>query len=523
MDYETIAPFEPVLSGAILFAHYALLLGLSFYGAHRLYHLIVLRARLGKRDDKAAIDTVRSAEFRPRVTVQLPIFNEKYVVERLLEQIARLQWPRDRLQIQLVDDSTDETTAIAQRKIAQLAAHGIVIDHVRRDDRTGYKAGGLDYAMASATGNFIAIFDADFLPHADFLERTIPSFQDDRIGMVQTRWSYLNRDRNVLTRIQALMLDAHFAVEQVIRSGSGAFFNFNGTGGVWRRSTIESAGGWQADTLTEDMDLSYRAQMMGWRFHYLEDTDCPSELPTTMPAFKTQQHRWAKGAIEVAKKILPQLWRSNQPLHVKVEASFHLTGNICYLLMLLDCVFFLVPSMFIREAQGFEFYLWLDIPLFVFTSLSHGLYYIYGQHRLGANLGARIAIMPLVFATSIGLCVNNTRAVLEALAGRVSGFVRTPKSGDRSGGASAQAKHARIDYTALYARGADRFEILLSGAFVICVAASVSFGVWLGALFLSPFAIGFLYIGGQSQMARVGQARFARIAAGTSSRDEATG
>ena len=517
MDLPAIALIEPVLLGAILVAHYALLLGLSVYGAHRLYHLLVLRRRLGSRRSDAEPN---DANFRPRVTVQLPIYNEKYVVERLLVQVARLQWPRDRLQIQLVDDSTDETTCLAQRKIADLRRKGLTIEHVRREDRSGYKAGGLDHAMASATGEFIAIFDADFMPRSDFLERTIPRFRNSEVGMVQTRWSYLNRERNWLTRIQALMLDAHFAVEQIIRSGTGAFFNFNGTGGVWRRSAIEGAGGWQADTLTEDMDLSYRAQLQGWTFLYLEDTDCPSELPTTMPAFKTQQHRWAKGAIEVMKKILPPLWRSDHSLHVKVEATFHLTGNLCYVFMLLDCVFFLVPSIFIREAQGFGHWLWLDIPIIVFTSLSHGFYYLYGQHRLGENLVKRFALMPLVFATSIGLCVNNTRAVLEALAGQVSGFVRTPKSGDRSGGNAVKALRTSTDYAALYARGADRIEVALAFVFIAFVASSALLGVWTGAVFLSPFAIGFAYIGGQSQIARLAQNRLERVSLASHPQDE---
>ncbi|MBD2842730.1 cellulose synthase family protein [Erythrobacter rubeus] len=489
-----------VVQWAILFAHYSLLAGLSAYGAHRLYHLLFLGPWTREDRSWAAESSAQEEDFRPKVTVQLPIFNEKYVVERLLEKVAELDWPADRLQIQLVDDSNDETSAIASRKIRELAATGIEVEHVRRADRIGYKAGGLDHAMKTATGEFIAIFDADFLPNSDFLKQTIPCFQSEGIGMVQTRWSYLNRQRNLLTRIQALMLDAHFAVEQVIRSRSGAFFNFNGTGGVWRRTAIEDAGGWQSDTLTEDMDLSYRAQLLGWRFEYLEHIECPSELPTTMPAFKAQQHRWAKGAIEVMKKVLPSIWKSDHSLHIKVESTFHLTGNICYLLMLIDCVLFLVPSIHIRQNSEFAYWLWLDIPLFVFASLSHGLYYLYGQHRLGSGILQRMALMPAVFATSIGLCVNNSRAVIEALLGQVSAFVRTPKSGDLSEVEKARSIARLSDYPALTARGADRLEFVLSLIFFGFVLMFALRGWWLGALFLAPFCAGFFYTFLQGRM-----------------------
>jgi hypothetical protein len=326
---------------------------------------------------------------------------------------------------------------------------------------------------------------------------TIPVFAGDDIGMVQTRWSYLNREQSLLTRVQALMLDAHFVVEQMIRSRSGAYFNFNGTGGVWRRTAIEDAGGWQFDTLTEDMDLSYRAQMKGWRLVYRGDIDCPSELPSDISAFKTQQHRWAKGAIQVMKKVLPRIWRSKASLHVKVEASFHLTGNICYVLMLIDSIFFLMPSVFLREGSDASAWLWLDIPILIFASLSHALYYLYAQHWLGRGVFRQIAMMPVVFAASIGLGINNSRAVFEALVGHVTGFVRTPKTGV-AGAKNAFSKQKAATYQALRFIWVDRLELLLGLFFSLYIGWSLARGQWLALPFISVFALGYLFYGVES-------------------------
>lgn len=479
------------LPSLILGGHYALLIFLSLYGAHRLYHLLVWRGVF--HEEPPSGDDREETEW-PRVTVQLPVFNEKFVVARLLHQIAKLDYPADRLQIQLVDDSDDESVAIAAQVIEELQMHGVTIEHVRRPDRTGYKAGGLEYAMRTATGEFMAIFDADFMPQPDFLRRVIPTFSDPEVGMVQTRWTYLNREQSVLTRIEALMLDAHFAVEQMIRSRSSAFFNFNGTGGVWRRSAIVDSGGWQSDTLTEDMDLSYRAQIKGWRFAYRGDIECPSELPSDIAAFKTQQHRWAKGAIQVMQKVLPALWRSKASLHIKAEATFHLTGNICYLLMLIDSIFFLIPSVYLRADSYTSTWLWLDIPILVFASLSHAMYYLYAQHWLGHGVLRQLAMMPVVFAASIGLGVNNSRAVIEALVGHQTGFVRTPKTGN-AGGKALLPKHKTVSYKALRFIWVDRLELLLGLLFAAYIGWSLALGQWLALPFLLVFALGYLAYG----------------------------
>lgn len=480
-----------VLPGLILGGHYALLILLSLYGAHRLYHLAVWRHVF--REAPMSPDAMALDQW-PMVTVQLPVFNEKFVVARLLDQVSKLDYPADRLQIQLVDDSDDESTGIAAQAIEELRLHGVAIEHVRRPDRTGFKAGGLDYAMRSATGEFIAIFDADFMPQPDFLKRTIPVFTDTEIGMVQARWTYLNREQSLLTRVEALMLDAHFAVEQMIRSRSGAYFNFNGTGGVWRRTAIEDAGGWQADTLTEDMDLSYRAQMRGWRFAYRGDVECPSELPSDVAAFKTQQHRWAKGAVQVMKKVLPPLWRSKASLHIKVEATFHLSGNICYILMLIDSLFFLMPSVYLREDSYASAWLWLDIPILIFASLSHGIYYLCAQRRLGHGVLRQMVIMPVVFAASIGLGVNNSRAVIEAIVGHETGFVRTPKVGGTVSEVGSSKPQAAT-YQALRFIWVDRLELLLGLLFTLFIGWSLARGQWLALPFLSVFALGYLSYG----------------------------
>ena len=270
----------------------------------------------------------------PQVTVQLPIYNERYVIERLVEAVAQFDYPRELLEIQVLDDSTDETTKIARATASSAIADlGLHIVYIHRDNREGFKAGALQEGLKPRRGEFVAIFDADFIPPADFLRRTVPYFADPKLAMVQTRWSYINRNYSALTEVEAILLDGHFAIEHSSRYRSGLFFNFNGTAGIWRREAIEDAGGWQHDTLTEDTDLSYRAQMRGWQFIYLPEIDCPSELPVEMNAFKSQQARWAKGLMQTAKKILPQVLRSDVPAQVKTEAFFHLTANISYPLM----------------------------------------------------------------------------------------------------------------------------------------------------------------------------------------------
>jgi cellulose synthase/poly-beta-1,6-N-acetylglucosamine synthase-like glycosyltransferase len=362
----------------------------------------------------------------PKVTVQLPIYNERYVVERLLEAVVALDYPRELLEIQLLDDSNDDTTAILSLKAAAYRAAGFDIRHIRRPERTGFKAGALAYGLERAQGTFIAIFDADFLPPADFLRRTLPPFQDPRVGVVQTRWAHLNADYSLITRMQSFGLDAHFTIEQVGRNAGGHFINFNGTAGVWRKSTIDDAGGWSADTLTEDLDLSYRAQQRGWRFVYQEAVLSPAELPVTMPAVKSQQYRWTKGAAECARKNLGRVWRDGSlPLATKLHATFHLLNSAVFICTLLIALLS-VPL------------LWLGVPwswlaFFQVSMVILALFY-WTASRPGYSLGAFLLMFPSFLAIMLGLSLHNAVAVAEGYLGRKSPFVRTPKFNVRSRG-----------------------------------------------------------------------------------------
>ena len=413
----------------ILGMHYCLVSILCVYGAHRIYHSIIAK-RILPRVLEHGIASNAVLKNHPQITVQIPLYNEKFVVARIIDAVAKFEYPKHKLQIQIIDDSTDESVGIVAERVAYYKSCGFDIEHVRRDNRQGYKAGALADAMETVKGEFIAIFDADFIPNPDFLIKTVPVFQNDEVALVQSRWTYLNTKANPLTKLQSIMLDAHFGVEQVTRYGKGLFFNFNGTAGIWRKAAIVDAGGWKSDTLTEDTDLSYRAQMRGWKFVYRPDICSPSEIPEDMKSFKVQQHRWAKGTIEVMKKLLPTIWASSMTLKTKTEATMHLTANITYLLMFIDSLFFLLPSVHIREQMGTNLLAWLDIPIFAFASLSHAYFFLSGQKRLHGKVMDKLMIMPRLLATSIGLGVNNGRAVLEALAGYKTGFARTPKRGD---------------------------------------------------------------------------------------------
>ena len=363
----------------------------------------------------------------PRVTVQLPLFNEMYVVERLLECAVALDYPRDRLQIQVLDDSTDDTTRIASAIVEKYRAAGYDITYIHRDDRTGYKAGALENGMRTATGEFICIYDADFMPRPDCLRRMIDYFSDERIGLVQMRWSHINANYSLLTRIQEILLDGHLVIEQVSRNRTGGFFNFNGTAGMWRRRAIEWSGGWQHDTLTEDSDLSFRAQLMGWRFVYLLDDDVPSELPVEINAFKAQQRRWAKGLLQVGIKLLPRIWRHPQLSRwQKIELFFRLSGNCAAPLIILLSLLH-VPVLIVRFNQGLFHMLLLDMPLMIFSTFSVLAFYGSAILYLHPRQWRRLWLLPLVMGMGIGLVFSNTRAVLEAIFGIKSSFVRTPK------------------------------------------------------------------------------------------------
>lgn len=362
---------------------------------------------------------------KPMVTVQLPVYNELYVVERLIDAVCALDYPKDRLEIQVLDDSNDETVDIVAAIAAAKREEGFDIVQIRREDRVGFKAGALRYGMDTAKGEFLAIFDADFVPRPEFLSETLSHFTDERIGMVQTRWEHLNNEFSLLTRAQGIALDGHFVIEQQVRNKSGFFINFNGTAGVWRRSCIEDAGNWEADTLTEDLDLSYRAQLRGWRFVFLNDVTSPAELPSEINALKSQQFRWTKGAIETARKILPRVWKSKLPLRVKLQSTVHLTNNLVFPFILLTGILN-VPLVFIKHSGRHEtFFAFMSI--FVLAFISSFLFYLYSQKDVYVDWKKRIFLFPLFMSGSMGFSVNNTRAVLEGLFNRKSAFIRTPK------------------------------------------------------------------------------------------------
>jgi cellulose synthase/poly-beta-1,6-N-acetylglucosamine synthase-like glycosyltransferase len=377
-----------------------------------------------KNRDKRPVGKELPAD-KPVVTVQLPVYNELYVVERLIDSVCELDYPRDRLEIQVLDDSNDETVEVIAAAVKAKQALGFDIKHVRRDNRVGFKAGALRYGMTEARGEFIAIFDADFVPRPGFLNDTITHFTNDRIGMVQTRWEHLNNDFSLLTRAQGIALDGHFVIEQQVRNKSGFFINFNGTAGVWRRECIEDAGNWEDDTLTEDLDLSYRAQLKGWKFVFLNDVTSPAELPSEINALKSQQFRWTKGAIETSRKILPRVWKAKLPLRIKLQSTVHLTNNIVFPFILLVGILN-VPLIFIKQTGNYDtFFAFMSV--FVLAFISSFLFYLYSQKDVYTDWKKRIFLFPLFMSGSMGFSVNNTRAVLEGLFNRKSAFIRTPK------------------------------------------------------------------------------------------------
>ncbi len=410
---------------ALLVPYFGVLVVLSVYGMHR-YKLIHEYTKFRKNLPKDA--PARFAEGAlPRVTIQLPLFNERYVVERLIEQTAKIRYPKHLLQIQVLDDSTDETHEFTERLVAEYRAQGHPIEYKHRTNRHGYKAGALQEGLATATGELVAIFDADFVPPVDFLERTVHFFLDSKVGVVQTRWSYLNRHYNLLTEVEGMLLDAHFVLEHGARCGGDLFFNFNGAAGILRRKMIDDAGGWQHDTLTEDSDLSYRAQLKGWRFVYVPSVDCPSELPVDTYGFQVQQSRWAKGLTQVALKLLPAILRSKVSWRRKMEAFFHLTPNISYPLMVVVAVLML-PVMIIRFYMGWLQMVVLDIPLIIASFWSISAFYLMARRELFRQDWKRgVFLLPALMAAGVALTIINTKAVLEALFGVQTSFARTPK------------------------------------------------------------------------------------------------
>ncbi|HVN47348.1 MAG TPA: cellulose synthase family protein [Bacteroidota bacterium] len=404
----------------ILYAYFFSLLILGIFGVHgfvMVYHYMKQRG-LPKNNP-----TLKET---PVVTVQLPLYNELYVINRLIDAVCAMNYPKDKLEIQVLDDSTDETIEVCAKAVEKYQKLGYDIKHIHRKDRSGFKAGALKYGLSTSRGEFVAIFDADFVPNPDFLQRTIPYFYTNaKIGVVQTRWAHLNGDYSLLTRAQAFALDAHHVVEQDVRCKAGYFINFNGTGGVWRKAAILDAGNWQSDTLTEDLDLSYRAQLRGWKFQYLCDITSPAELPAEVNALKTQQFRWTKGAIETARKMLPEVWKSKLPLRIKIHSTSHLTSNIVFPFIILAGILN-VPLIFIKQHGGHEAYFAL-MSVFVLAFIGSFMFYLISQKSIYPDWRRRILLFPLFMAGSMGFAVNNTRAVFEGLFKRKSEFVRTPK------------------------------------------------------------------------------------------------
>ncbi len=474
---------------AMMIPYFIVLFILAAYGLHRyklLYDYYVYRKNIPS--------TPPPVLHWPKVSIQLPIFNERYVIERLVDAVSQFDYPCELMDIQILDDSTDETCEVARACVDRHAAQGLPIVYIHRTNRKGYKAGALENGLKTARGEFVAIFDADFIPPADFLRRTIPHFLNadggEKIGMVQTRWTYLNGDYSLLTRVETILLDGHFVIEHGGRSRRGTFFNFNGTAGVWRRTAIDSAGGWQHDTLTEDTDLSYRAQLKGWKFLYLPEIECPSELPVDMNGFKAQQARWAKGLMQTAKKILPKVFRSDVPWHVKSEAFFHLTANISYPLMVLLSTM-LLPAMIVRFYQGWFQMLVIDLPLFLASTCSISSFYLAAQKELRPKTWMNTFLyLPFVMATGIGLSVRNAQAVLEAIFGKQSEFARTPKFRiEGKSGTFAAKKYKNKSGWMAY------FEIALGLYFALAIVYSISNENYATVPFLLLFVWGYLYTG----------------------------
>jgi cellulose synthase/poly-beta-1,6-N-acetylglucosamine synthase-like glycosyltransferase len=482
---------------ALLFPYFLVMIVLAVYGIHR-YTMCWHYFKYRKRHNP---DPIRYFDELPNVTVQLPIFNEQFVIDRLIEAVCAMEYPPEKLEIQVLDDSTDETTEVASSIVERYAALGHPIVYIHRTNRHGFKAGALDAGLKLARGEFIAIFDADFVPPPDWLMRVIHHFAEPGIGMVQTRWTHLNRDYSLLTQIEAILLDGHFVLEHGARARAQQFFNFNGTAGMWRRQAITDAGGWQHDTLTEDTDLSYRSQMAGWKFKYLPEVECPAELPIEMTAFKTQQARWAKGLIQTSKKVLPMMFRSDVPRRIKIEAAYHLTANVSYPLMIVMTAL-LIPCMIVRFYQGWFQMLLIDVPLFTASSLSIAVFYLVSQRVLFPKTWMKTFLyLPFLMALGIGLTVTNSKAVMEALFGIKSAFARTPKY--------RVAKKGEKTHAAKYRKRLKLtpwIELIIGGYFFLAIVYCFSNHNYFTAPFLILFVIGYWYTGLMSLL----QGRFER-------------
>jgi cellulose synthase/poly-beta-1,6-N-acetylglucosamine synthase-like glycosyltransferase len=475
-----------IFDWSLLIPYFGILIILSIYGLHR-YE--TMRTYIKHRKKLPREAPTRFAQL-PKVTVQLPLYNERFVVARLLEETIKLDYPRELLQIQVLDDSTDETHPYTERLCNEYIAAGFPIEYRHRTNRHGYKAGALQEGLESATGELIAIFDADFIPPIDFLMRTVHFFADPGVGVVQTRWSYLNKEYSILTQVEAMLLDGHFVLEHGARCGAGLFFNFNGTAGVLRRTMIDDAGGWQHETLTEDSDLSYRAQLNGWRFVYIPGVDCPSELPVETYGFQVQQSRWAKGLTQVAKKLLPRILKADLPLRVKAEAVMHLTPNISYPLMVVVSALML-PVMIVRFYMGWFQMVLIDFPLIIASFWSISAFYLYAQKVLYPKTWWKsIAFLPMLMAAGVALTVSNSKAVMEALLGIQTSFARTPKY-------AIGTDKTKVRTTAYRRRSGwlPYVEILIGSYFVFMVDFAIDTYNYLAIPFLMLFVGGYYWAG----------------------------
>ncbi len=478
----------------ILASYFFVLLILAVYGWHRYYLVYAyMKHKHEQPVPKAAFDDL------PVVTIQLPLYNEMYVVDRLIDAVCQIDYPREKLEIQVLDDSTDETRQITELAVRRHALQGVDIKYLHREDRTGYKAGALDEGLKVCRGEYVAIFDADFIPQPDFLMRSVHYFTDPKVALVQARWGHINEDYSLLTKIQAVLLDAHFVLEHGSRNRAGCFFNFNGTAGIWRKVAIADGGGWQHDTLTEDLDLSYRTQLKGWQFVFVQDHVAPAELPVEMNAFKSQQHRWAKGSIQTFLKLMPRILQSDQPFKVKAEAFFHLSANFNYPLMCLLSVL-MAPSMVIRYNMGWYEMLLIDIPLFFAATASVANFYMVCQRELYPQTWTeRLKYLPFLMSIGIGLAVNNTRAVFEALFKKPSEFVRTPKYAVEANGDEWSQKKYRQSVAVQ-----PLVELALGLYFTATLFYALANGIYGTVPFLMLFQVGFLYTGMLSLLQQYG-------------------
>ncbi|HZE68122.1 MAG TPA: glycosyltransferase [Pyrinomonadaceae bacterium] len=490
--YKTWSNISPLyrldaFDWTILILYFTILTILAVYGGYRIKQVIDFwRYRKFVPQPKSQFEE----NDLPQITVQLPLYNEMYVVDRLLKAVTEIDYPREKLEIQVLDDSTDETVGLAQATVKKYAREGFNISYVHRSDRTGFKAGALENGLKTAAGNLLAIFDADFVPKPDCLRRLVHFFTDEAVGCAQMRWSHINGSYNLLTRLQTIMLDGHFVVEQTTRNRTGGFFNFNGTAGIWRRRAIELSGGWQHDTLTEDTDLSFRAQLMGWKFVYLLDEEAPAEIPVEINAFKAQQRRWAKGVMQVGLKLYPRIWSAPLPFRVKLEMFFRLTGNISYPLMIVASLL-QFPLLLVRYNQPFYHLMILDLPLLFFSSISVLLFYGTAIWYLDKKRAPRMLHLPLVMALGIGLAFSNARAVFEALFGVKTEFVRTPKY-------RVEQTHDETWKRKKYKRKRGLLpllELAFALYFLLGIAYAARLHMWGTIPFLLLFCFGFGYMG----------------------------